>query len=123
MFKRCSLGPRQRWSSNKRYPLVSPMSSVRSLAETGKKETYKPRLRGTRSGSAFPEARRVRPKTGRGDGSRRARWKDRDGRIYEWDAQHGSVEQYDARGRHLGQFDPVSGERQKGPDRTRRIEP
>lgn len=73
--------------------------------------------------AAFPDARRVRPKTSRGDGSRRTRWKDSDGKIYEWDAQHGAVEKYDARGRHLGQFDPLSGERQKGADRTRRIEP
>ncbi|MGH2856426.1 MAG: colicin E3/pyocin S6 family cytotoxin [Solirubrobacteraceae bacterium] len=73
--------------------------------------------------AAFPDALRVRPKTHRADGSRRTRWKDPDGRIYEWDSQHGAVEQYDVRGRHLGQFDPLSGARQKAPDRARRIEP
>jgi hypothetical protein len=71
---------------------------------------------------AFPEARRVKPKTGRGDGSRRHRWKDSDA-IYEWDAQHGSVEKYTLRGRDQGQFDPNTGAQQKVPDPSRRIEP
>jgi hypothetical protein len=28
----------------------------------------------------------------------RARWKDEDGAIYEWDYAHGTVERYDSRG-------------------------
>ena len=73
---------------------------------------------------AFPDARKVRPKTGIAGGGFRRRWKDSsNGTIYEWDYQHGSVEAYDSRGRHLGQFDPHSGDQQKGPDLSRRIEP
>jgi hypothetical protein len=65
----------------------------------------------------FPLARRTEPK------SQRRRWLDEGGHILEWDYQHGAVEMYDSRGRHLGEFDPDSGTRQKGPDRARRIEP
>jgi Cytotoxic len=65
----------------------------------------------------FPDARRVEPK------NQRRRWSDRRGRIFEWDYQHGTVEVYDRRGRHLGEFDPGTGARRKGPDRARRIEP
>jgi Cytotoxic len=71
---------------------------------------------------AFPNAKRVRPKTYRKDGSMRHRWKD-DKNIYEWDAQHGAVEKYDLRGRHLGQYDPDMGTLQKPADPTRRIQP
>lgn len=70
---------------------------------------------------AFPNARRVKPKTGKPNG-KRARWKD-SSRIYEWDYQHGSVEVYDSQGRHLGQFDPDTGDREKPPDPSRRVEP
>ena len=74
---------------------------------------------------AFPNAEPVRPKTPRtGGAGLRRRWRDpQAGRIYEWDSQHGTVEAYDDRGRHLGEFDPSSGERLKEPDRSRRVEP
>jgi Cytotoxic len=53
---------------------------------------------------AFPNAERVKPKSGR------HRWFDReDGYFYEWDYQHGRVERYDGRGRHLGEFDCETG--------------
>jgi len=53
---------------------------------------------------AFPNAERVKPKSGR------HRWFDGEtGYIYEWDYQHGRVERYDGRGRHLGEFDPHTG--------------
>lgn len=65
----------------------------------------------------FPDAERTEPK------GRRRRWIDGEDRILEWDYQHGTVEMYDRRGRHLGEFDPNSGQRLKPPDRTRRIEP
>lgn len=71
---------------------------------------------------AFPNARRVRPKTGRGDGTRRTRWKD-DGSILEWDSQHGSIERYDSRGRHRGEFDPGTGKQLKPPNPTRWVDP
>ena len=74
---------------------------------------------------AFPDAELVRPKTPRtGGAGLRRRWRDQQaGRIYEWDSQHGTVEAYDDRSRHLGEFDPSSGERLKKPDRNRRVEP
>jgi hypothetical protein len=72
----------------------------------------------------FPDAELDRPKTRRGDGGGlRKRWRDPDGTIYEWDYQHGTVEKYDRRGRHLGEYDAVTGEQLKGPDPTRRVEP
>lgn len=68
------------------------------------------------------ELRLVRPKTPFGGGLRR-RWRDSQGRVYEWDYQHGAVEMYDAQGRHLGQFDAETGEKRKDPDSRRTIEP
>lgn len=73
---------------------------------------------------AFPDAQRAKPKTPvQGGGGLRPRWKDRDGTIYEWDRQHGTVEKYDKRGRHLGEFDPNTGQRTKHADPSRRVEP
>jgi hypothetical protein len=46
----------------------------------------------------IPNLRRVKPKGGR------ARWRDNDGNIYEWDGQHATLEKYDPRGRHLGEL-------------------
>lgn len=43
--------------------------------------------------------------------------------VYEWDNQHGAVEVYNARGRHLGEYNHVTGERLKLADPTREIEP
>jgi hypothetical protein len=73
---------------------------------------------------AFPDARRVKPKTPvQGGGGLRRRWKGKEGTIYEWDSQHGRVEVYDKRGRSLGEFDPQTGAQTKGPDPTRKVEP
>lgn len=64
--------------------------------------------------AAFPDAIKVNPKTRvQGGGAKRSRWKDKKGRIYEWDSQHGAVEMYDKQGKHLGEYDPVSGEQTK----------
>ncbi|MFJ3369010.1 S-type pyocin domain-containing protein [Pseudomonas sp. NPDC086251] len=63
---------------------------------------------------AFPDAVSVRPKsTVQGGGKKRDRWKDRKGRIYEWDFQHGAVEIYDRQGKHLGEFNADTGEQSK----------
>jgi hypothetical protein len=72
---------------------------------------------------AFPEAVKVRPKTRRRGAAYRRRWKDNDGIIYEWDSQHGAVEKYDAHGRHLGEYDPDSGQQLKPAIPNRRVEP
>lgn len=50
---------------------------------------------------------------------RRARWRDEDGNIYEWDYQHGRLEKYGKRGRHKGEHDPNTGEQTKPADRSR----
>lgn len=74
--------------------------------------------------AAFPDAKPAPRKTPiRGGGGLRKRWKTRDGTIYEWDSQHGAVEKYDKRGKHLGEFDATTGEQNKGPDKTRGVEP
>ena len=60
---------------------------------------------------AFPDAKPVKPKTPvQGGGKKRERWKDRKGRIYEWDSKKGEVEIYDKTGKkHKGGFDPNTG--------------
>jgi hypothetical protein len=66
----------------------------------------------------------VKSKTPRPGGrGRRRRWKDDDGTILEWDYQHGTVEVYNPRGRHIGEFDPLTGVQTKGADATRSVEP
>ena len=64
--------------------------------------------------TAFPDAKRDKSKNSvQGGGKRRARWKDSRGRIYEWDNQHGAVEIYDKQGKHLGEYNPETGEQTK----------
>ncbi|MFJ2366028.1 colicin E3/pyocin S6 family cytotoxin [Pseudomonas sp. NPDC087697] len=73
---------------------------------------------------AFPEAVRAPPKTTiRGGGGLRPRWKEPHSYIYEWDFERGKVEKYTKRGKHLGEFDPITGERTKDADPKRWIEP
>jgi hypothetical protein len=62
---------------------------------------------------AFPDTFPVKSKSSVQGGGRRSRWKDRRGRIYEWDSQHGAVEMYDPQGKHLGEFNPETGEQTK----------
>ena len=72
---------------------------------------------------AFPLARRVRGKTPRPGGGIRQRWKSPQGTIYEWDYLHGCVEVYDRLGRHIGEFDPMTGARTKPANPDYRVEP
>ena len=73
---------------------------------------------------AFPEAQPVKPKTPvQGGGGLRKRWKDENGNIYEWDSRHGSVEKYDRRDRHLGEFEPNTGEQLSPPNPVYVVEP
>jgi len=73
---------------------------------------------------AFPNAMRAKRKTStQGGGTKRARWQDKKGRIYEWDYAHGAVEMYDKLGKHLGEFDHITGEQLKPADPKRRVEP
>ena len=70
---------------------------------------------------AFPDALLSPSKSSvKGGGQRRKRWKDRKGRIYEWDYENGRVELYNKQGRHLGEFNPDTGDRTKDaePGRT-----
>ncbi|MCP1445969.1 hypothetical protein J3D54_005101 [Pseudomonas sp. GGS8] len=60
---------------------------------------------------AFPDALPVKSKSSvQGGGSKRSRWKDRKGRIYEWDSKTGAIEMYDKQGKHLGEFNHETGE-------------
>ena len=73
---------------------------------------------------AFPDAKPAKKKTQRqGGGGKRMRWKDKKKKIYEWDYQHGTVEVYNKRGKHIGEFDPETGEQLKDKDKTREVEP
>lgn len=73
---------------------------------------------------AFPDAIWARPKTSvQGGGKKRPRWKDREGNIYEWDFQHGAIEKYNKRGKHLGEFNHITGEQTKSPNSARTVEP
>jgi hypothetical protein len=73
--------------------------------------------------TAFPDAVKANSKTKvRGGGGLRKRWKDSQGRILEWDSQHGAVELYDKQGKHLGEFDAITGEQTKPAQSGRRVE-
>ncbi|WP_411389167.1 colicin E3/pyocin S6 family cytotoxin [Pseudomonas sp. MPB23] len=73
--------------------------------------------------TAFPDAVKAEAKTRvQGGGAIRKRWKDRKGRIYEWDSQHGAVEIYDKQGKHLGEFDAETGEQTKPAKPGRTVE-
>lgn len=64
----------------------------------------------------FPDAKETKKLTPDGIGGYRTRWILDNGYILEWDKQHGELEKYDRRGRrHLGSFDPVTGEQLKPP--------
>ncbi|AZE46017.1 Colicin E3 [Pseudomonas chlororaphis] len=72
----------------------------------------------------FPDAIRAKRKTSvQGGGGRRKRWKTAKGLILEWGSQHGAVEMHDKHGRHLGEFDPFTGEQTKTADKARSVEP
>jgi hypothetical protein len=71
----------------------------------------------------FPHAWRAGAKTPRPGGGLRARWRDVDGKILEWDYQHGHVEMYDKWGKHIGAFDAYSGSRLSNAVKTRHIVP
>ena len=73
---------------------------------------------------AFADLEIVRSKTPvRGGGFLRKRWRAPDGSLFEWDYQHGRLEKYNKRGRHLGEYDPETGEQTKVADPSRSIEP
>jgi RHS repeat-associated protein len=59
-----------------------------------------------------------------GGGGMRERWKDKKGKIYEWDSKKGTVEVYNPTGKiHLGEFHPKEGT-QVGPRvPSRKVEP
>ncbi|SER96767.1 S-type Pyocin [Pseudomonas sp. NFACC02] len=90
-----------------------------SLSVSGE-HRYHPAPKGL---TAFPDAARDKPKSSvQGSAKKRARWKDSKGRIYEWDSQHGAVEMYDKQGKHLGEYNPETGEQTK-PAKPGRITP
>lgn len=89
-------------------PQIAPI--YLSLSVMGDHSYNKPPKRLT----AFPDTFPVKSKSSvQGGGGKRSRWKDKKGRIYEWDSQHGAVEMYDSQGEHLGEFNPETGEQTK----------
>ena len=63
---------------------------------------------------AYPDTYSVKSKASvQGGGKKRARWLDRKGRIYEWDSKSNAVERYDKLGKHLGEFNHITGEQTK----------
>lgn len=73
---------------------------------------------------AFPNAKPAKRKTPvQSGGGLRKRWIDLDSSIYEWDSQHGTVEKYDRKGKHLGEFNPETGEQLKPPNPNYKVEP
>ncbi|MCM5511608.1 colicin E3/pyocin S6 family cytotoxin [Vibrio sp. SCSIO 43169] len=84
---------------------------------------YIPAPKGSPPLPAFPDAVKAKKKTAvQGGGKLRERWKDRKGRIYEWDSQHGKVEVYTKNGKHIGEFDHITGEQTKDADPSRKVE-
>lgn len=74
---------------------------------------------------AFPDAKETKRKTpyqnGRG---LRPRWKDKDGKILEWDSKKGELEKYSKTGKkHLGGFDKDTGRQISRPVPGRTVEP
>lgn len=97
---------------------VSPLYIVLSVSD----HKYHPTPTGVLP--AFPDLVRGRSKTAvQGGGGLRPRWVDRAGNIYEWDRQHGTLEKYNKRGKHLGEFNHITGQQTKSADKTRRVEP
>ncbi len=56
----------------------------------------------------FPDAKVAKGTTPYPGGIRK-RWKTPDKKILEWDYQHGEIELYDKKGKHLGAYDPNTG--------------
>jgi hypothetical protein len=101
------------------FPNTSIQPIYISLSVSGD-HSYHPAPKGL---TAFPDAVKVDFKTRvQGGGGARRRWKDGKGRIYEWDSQHGTVEMYDKQGKHLGEFDPATGEQTKPAKPGRKVE-
>lgn len=72
---------------------------------------------------AFPDAKKVPPKTPVQGGSKlRPRWSDGKS-IYEWDSRHGTVEKYNKHGKHQGEFNPNTGDRLKPANPNYEVEP
>ncbi|MGD8119100.1 colicin E3/pyocin S6 family cytotoxin, partial [Vibrio sp. TRT 29B02] len=104
---------------------VSPLYLVFNKPTSGSATNlkYVPAPRGNPPLPAFPEAVKAKKKTTvQGGGKLRERWKDRKGRIYEWDSQHGNVEVYTKNGKHLGEFNHITGEQTKDADPSRKVE-
>lgn len=73
---------------------------------------------------AFPDFSQTRAKTPiRGGGLLRRRWRGPAGHIAEWDSLHGTLEMYDSRGKHLGEFNHVTGVQLKSTNPSYNIEP
>lgn len=103
------------------FPAVAGIAPLYIVLSLPTEHSYYPAPKGL---TAFPDAQVTPRKTPiKGGGGLRKRWKTKDGTIFEWDSQHGAVEKYNKRGKHLGEFDPKTGEQTKGADSSREVEP
>lgn len=81
---------------------------------------YFPAPKSTGGITGVPGLKEVRSK------DNRRRWKDKDGNIYTWDSKTGALEKFNKRGKHLGEYDPKTGQRtpgKKGKAKPRTTEP
>jgi hypothetical protein len=92
---------------------TDPKGSDPQVIEHKAHGQYKPPPRGDLTGEI--KATRVKGL------SERKRWKDADGNVYEWDSQHGKLEKYNKPGKHMGEFDHVTGEQTKPGDPARKV--
>jgi hypothetical protein len=92
------------------FPVGSGVRPVYIVLNAGHQKYYQ----APKKLKAFPDAVKDKPKSSvQGGGALRKRWKDFKGRIFEWDSQHGTVEMYDKQGKHLGEYNPETGEQTK----------
>ena len=123
-----NLSIRERWGEDAPKILSTPVELEKAIklemAEyDGKKITIlnQDYIGAPKTLPAFPEARWAQSKTYIKGAGQRKRWKDQN-HIYEWDSRHGKVEKYTSQGKHLGEFDPNTGEQTKPADPSRRVE-
>jgi putative cytotoxic protein len=92
------------------------MTFHRSHPQTSSRQIHGPGCPAPNALLAFPNAVRVRPRGGR------ARWRDLDGSLLEWDSHAAALHLYGAHGWHLGEFDSVHGGNMSMAEPGRRIE-
>ncbi|WP_413204497.1 colicin E3/pyocin S6 family cytotoxin [Rhodospirillum sp. A1_3_36] len=115
--------PRRERSDSSKGSIEQRQREHDARKERGRDSKYHNYYNPPKSLPAFPDTHRATPKTRNAAGKLRARWKDSDSKIYEWDYESGAVERYNRRGKHEGEFDHITGKRTKDADPSRSVEP